>query len=141
MLALALISYWDAIGVRVENLEQERAVWLENLIALNWDMDFQTNTVRTGDADFTLRRLYTSTANRLGYANPELDVILADAAAASDQAVREELYAQACAIIWDEAAGIFPFELVDNYVYRNRLQGFVPPPSAVPTFERVTVTE
>ena len=140
-LALALFSYWDAIGVRVENLEQERALWLENLLALNWDMDFQTNTVRTGDADFTLRRLYTSSANRLGYANPELDVILADAAAASDQEVREGLYSQACTIIWDQAAGIFPFELVENYIYRQGIQGFVPAPSAVPTFERVTVTE
>ena len=140
-LALALFSYWDAIGVRVENLEQERALWLEDLLALEWDMDFQTNTVRTGDADFTLRRLYTSTANRLGVANTDLDTILASAAAASDQAEREALYAQACATIWDQAYGIFPFELVENYVYRTGIEGFVPAPSAVPTFDRVTVTE
>jgi peptide/nickel transport system substrate-binding protein len=140
-LALTLISYWDAIGVRVENLEQERAQWLENLLALNWDMDFQTNTVRTGDADFTLRRLYTSSAERLGYATAELDTILADAAAANDPEQRAELYAQACQIIWDDAAGIFPFELVENYVYNSTIQGFVPPPSAVPSFETATVTE
>ena len=140
-LALALISYWDAIGVRVENLEQERAQWLENLLALNWDIDFQTNTVRTGDADFTLRRLYTSTANRMGYANADLDKILLDAAAASDPAQREALYAQACQIIWSDAVGIFPFELLENYIHSNTLQGFVPVPSAVPTFTSVTLSE
>jgi len=138
-LVLTMIAYWDAIGVQVENLEKERAVWLEDLLALNWDMNFQTNTVRTGDADFTLRRLYVSTANRNGYANPELDTILTSAAAASDQSERETLYGQACQIIWAEAVGIFPFELIENYVYRAGTEGFVPAPNAIPDFSTVTV--
>lgn len=140
-LVLAMISYWDAIGVRVQNLEKERAQWLEDLLALNWDMNFQTNTVRTGDADFTLRRLYVSSANRNGYANPELDRILAEAAAAIDPETRAGLYAQANKIIWDEAVGIFPFDLLENYVARDRVAGFVPTPSAVPSFQSVTVEE
>ena len=140
-LVLTMISYWDAIGVRVQSLEMERAAWLESLLALDWDMDFQTNTVRTGDADFTLRRLYVSEANRNGYANPDLDKILIDAAAATEIAEREELYAQACEIIWSEAVGIFPFELLENYVYRNDIGGFIPTPSAVPRFDTVTLDE
>jgi peptide/nickel transport system substrate-binding protein len=138
---LTMIAYWDAIGVRVENLEMERGVWLENLLDLNWDMDFQTNTVRTGDADFSLRRLYVSEANRMGYANEELDRILVDAASATDQEERERLYAEACQIIWDDAVGIFPFELVENYVYRSGIEGFVPAPNAVPEFHTVRVEE
>jgi len=140
-LALTMISYWAEIGVTVQNLEKERALWLEDLLALNWDLNFQTNTVRTGDADFTLRRLYVAAANRNGYSNPELDTLLNDAAAASDPATREGLYAQACQIIWDEAVGIFPFELLENYVSRTRVEGFVPTPSAIPAFDTVTVTE
>jgi peptide/nickel transport system substrate-binding protein len=140
-LILSMISYWAEIGVTVESREMERAAWLEALLALDWDMDFQTNTVRTGDADFTLRRLYVSTANRNGYGNPELDTILINAAAAADPAEREALYAQACQIIWGEAVGIFPFELLENYVHRTGLEGFVPTPSAVPTFDTVTIAE
>jgi peptide/nickel transport system substrate-binding protein len=140
-LILSMISYWADIGVTVESREMERAAWLDALLALDWDMDFQTNTVRTGDADFTLRRLYVSSANRNGYANPDLDKLLLDAAAASDPAKREELYAQACKIIWDDAVGIFPFELLENYVHRTGLEGFVPTPSAVPTFDTVTIVE
>jgi peptide/nickel transport system substrate-binding protein len=140
-LVQTMISYWDAIGVRVENLEKERGVWLEDLVALNWDMNFQTNTVRTGDADFTLRRLYLTEANRNGYGNEELDEILLGAAAASEPAEREELYAQACRIIWDEAVGIFPFELIENYVYRTGIEGFTPAPSAIPEFDSVRVPE
>jgi peptide/nickel transport system substrate-binding protein len=137
-LVATMIAYWDAIGVRVENLEKERGLWLEDLVALNWDMNFQTNTVRTGDADFTLRRLYVSQANRNGYANEELDEILIASAATTDQAEREELLGQACQIIWDEAIGIFPFELIENYVYRTGIEGFTPAPSAIPEFETVT---
>lgn len=140
-LLLTMLAYWEAIGVRVDNLEKERAVWLEDLLALNWDLNFQDNTVRTGDADFSLRRLYTSSANRTGYANPALDEVLAGAAASIDAAERETLYGEACRIIWEEAVGIFPFDLVENYVYRNRLQGFVPAPNAIPTFIDVTVTD
>ncbi len=136
-----MIFYWDAIGVRVENLEKERGLWLEDLVALNWDMNFQTNTVRTGDADFTLRRLYTTEANRNGYSNPELDEVLVGAAASADPAEREELYAEACRIIWEEAVGIFPFELIENYVYRTGIEGYVPAPSAIPEFETVRITE
>jgi len=139
-LVQTMISYWDAIGVRVENLEKERGLWLEDLVALNWDMNFQTNVVRTGDADFTLRRLYTTEANRNGYGNEELDELLIGAAATSNEEERTQLYADACRIIWDEAVGIFPFELIVNYVYRSGIEGFVPTPSAVPEFDTVRVT-
>lgn len=140
-LVLSFISNWAEIGVNVESREMEQAAWLEDLLALDWDMDFQTNTVRTGDADFTLRRLYTTAANRNGYGNPELDELLVGAAAASDPAEREELYAQACQIIWDEAVGIFPFDLLTNYVYNTRIEGFQPTPSTIPIFSNVTLAE
>jgi peptide/nickel transport system substrate-binding protein len=139
-IAQALFSYWNEIGVRVRDEQAERAVWLDRLLKLDWDMDFQTNGVVTGDADFVLRRLYHSSAKRLGYNNPNLDKILEEAAATVDQNRRKELYAQACKIIWDDAAGIYPFELIQTYTYRQRVKGFVPTPS-FPVFTSVTVEE
>jgi peptide/nickel transport system substrate-binding protein len=133
-LTQAFISYWNAIGVKVKSDMQERATWLDNLIKLNWDMDFQTNAVTTGDADFTLGRLYHSRANRNGYKNPDLDKLLDDAAAASDQNKRKDLYAQAQKIIWDDAVGIFPFDLLATFAYRTTVDGFVPTPSAFLSF-------
>ncbi len=138
-LVQAMLSYWAAIGVRVRSQELERAQWLDNLIKLDWDMDFQTNSVTTGDADFTLNRLYHSRANRNGYKNPELDKLLDEAGSSTDQQRRADLYAQANKIIWEEAPGIFPFELLGSYVYRKSLSGFVPPPSQTPSFNNVTV--
>ena len=133
-LGQAMISYWNAIGVKVKSGEQERATWLDNLIKLNWDMDFQTNAVTTGDADFTLGRLYHSRANRNGYKNPDLDKLLDEAVAATDQNKRKDLYAQANKIIWDEAVGIFPFDLLATFAYRKTVDGFTPTPSAFLSF-------
>lgn len=130
----ALISYWNAIGVKVKSAEQERATWLDNLIKLNWDMDLQTNAVTTGDADFTLGRLYHSRANRNGYKNPDLDKLLDDAVAATDQNKRKDLYAQANKHIWENAVGIFPFDLLATFAYRKTVDGFVPTPSAFLNF-------
>jgi peptide/nickel transport system substrate-binding protein len=138
-LGQALVSYWNAIGVKVKVDEQERAAWLDNLIKLNWDMDFQTNSVTTGDADFTLGRLYHSRANRNGYKNSELDKILDDAAASSDQGKRAELYAQANKIIWEEAVGIFPFDLLESFAYRKNVSGFTLTPSTVLDLSNVTI--
>ncbi len=73
-----------------------------------------------------------------GYANPELDKLLSDAQATVDQKQRQHLYAQAQKIIWD-ALGLYPFELLENYIYRKTLSGFTPTPSQLPSFKDVTV--
>lgn len=137
-LAQALISYWNAIGVRVKDGQAERPQWLDKLLKLDWDMDLQTNGVVTGDADFVLRRLYTTSANRMGYSSPTVDRLLNDAAATVDQNKRKLYYAQANEIIWDDAVGIYPFELVQGFAYRAGVEGFVPTPS-FPTFATVTL--
>lgn len=137
-LAQALFSYWNAVGIRVKDGQAERPQWLDKLLKLDWDLDFQTNGVITGDADFVLRRLYTTRANRLGYSNTYVDKVLEDAAATVDQNKRKVLYAQACQIIWDDAVGIYPLELVQTFASRRGVEGFVPTPS-FPTFKAVTV--
>jgi peptide/nickel transport system substrate-binding protein len=138
-LAQSLISGWSKVGIKVAPQQIEKATWLDRLNKLDWDMDLQTNTVTTGDADFTLGRLYTSKANRLGYHNPDLDTLLAKARASSDQDERKTLYAQACATIWNDAVGIFPATMATAYAQRTSLQGFTPVPSNQPDLSTVTV--
>ncbi|MHB8644269.1 MAG: ABC transporter substrate-binding protein [Thermomicrobiales bacterium] len=135
-----LISYWNAVGIKVKSDQQEPGVWLDNLIKLNWDMDLQTNSVLTGDADFTLRRLYVTSANRNGYGNPDLDKLLNDAAATVDQKQRANIYAQADKLIWDQAVGIYPFDLLLNWVYSKKVQGFVPVPNEIVSFASVRLS-
>jgi peptide/nickel transport system substrate-binding protein len=138
-LAQAMVSAWAAVGVTVEPLEKERPQWLQDLNAKNFDLNLQTNTTGTGDADFTLGRLYTCAADRTGYCNPELDRLLLGARSSLDQGERERLYAQAAQVIWDEAVGIFPADLRNNYAARTRVQGFELPVNGRPQFRTVSI--
>ncbi|MGH3342798.1 MAG: ABC transporter substrate-binding protein [Carbonactinosporaceae bacterium] len=137
--AETMISYWREIGVKVQAQELEEAQWLERLIALDWDMDLQTNVTATGDADYSLARLYLSSANRLGYKNPELDRVLLAARQSRDHGERERLYAEACRIIWQDAPGIFPMEMRLNFAVRTNVKGFVPSNDESPSLEQVRV--
>lgn len=140
-LAQTLTSYWADVGVEVELLEKERAVWLDDLLSLNWEMNVQDNTVLTGDADYTLARLYLSEADRLGYANEQVDELLLEARAELDQDVRAELYHEVSQILWEDAAGIFPMDLLNNFAWRDNVQGFEPVPNDMPRFHEVTLNE
>jgi peptide/nickel transport system substrate-binding protein len=138
-LAQAMISDWAKVGVDVEPLEKERAQWLADFGAFKWDMNLQTNTTGTGDADFTLNRLYTCAADRMGYCNPKLDRLLAKARASLDEQERTDLYAQASQIIWRDAVGMFPADLKNNAAVRREVQGFELPVNNRPTFATVSI--
>ncbi|MER6004846.1 ABC transporter substrate-binding protein [Nonomuraea angiospora] len=137
-LAQSIISAWAKVGVVVEPQQIEKAAWLKRLTALDWDIELQVNTVTTGDADYTLGRLYTSEANRMGYRNKELDGILAKARSTSGQDERKSLYAQACEIIWRDAVGVFPAALSSTYGLRSSVARFVPAANSQPEFRTVS---
>lgn len=138
-LAETMMSYWSDIGVEVEPVQIERAEWIEKLVALDWDMNLQTNSVITGDADYTLGRLYISEANRNGYKNEKLDDLLIAAKESTDQDERQKLYDQANEIIWEEAVGIFPLQLNQIAAIRSHVEGFQPSPSDDPEFRHVSI--
>ncbi|WP_052352851.1 ABC transporter substrate-binding protein [Neobacillus dielmonensis] len=135
----ALASYWDKIGVKIIPDQLERAEWIEKLTALDWNMDLQTNAVISGDADYTLGRLYISQANRNGYKNEQLDDLLVRAKQSTDSAQRAQLYDQANKIIWDEAVGIFPLQLKQIYAVRSNIKGLEASPSGAPSFHQVSI--
>jgi peptide/nickel transport system substrate-binding protein len=137
-IAEAFNSYWAKIGVKVQLMGLEQAEWLKRLLALDWDMDLQTNVATTGDADYVLGRLYTTSANRMGYSNKDLDKTLAAAQSSPDQNARKASYAKACQTIWSDAVGIFPMQLKATYGLRESVRGFVPDPNNQPVFSTVS---
>lgn len=136
----AVVSDLADIGVTVEPQEKEQAVFLEDLLALNWDMNLQQIGSQGFDAATNLGRLYTCEANRMGYCNEELDQILAEAGSTSDTAQREELYAQAIDIIWNDGVGMYPMFVEQPYAWRTGVEGFEPVSDGVPYFDEVTVS-
>ncbi|MCM3571149.1 ABC transporter substrate-binding protein [Neobacillus mesonae] len=135
----ALTSYWDKIGVKIVPDQLERAEWIEKLTALDWNMDLQTNAVISGDADYTLGRLYISQANRNGYKNEKLDELLIKAKQSTDADKRAQFYDQANKIIWDDAVGIFPLQLKQIYAVRKNVKGLEASPTGAPNFHKVSI--
>ena len=134
-----IISDLADVGVTVEPLQKEHAIWLEDLVGLNFDMNLMTQSAATGDADISLGRLYQCAAKRTGYCSDELDELLLAARAELDQERRLGLYDQVSQIIWGEALGMYPIDVLETYVYRTNVHGFVADPSGAPDFTSVTL--
>ncbi|HEV7247289.1 MAG TPA: ABC transporter substrate-binding protein [Shinella sp.] len=133
------VSYWDAIGVKVRPLEQERAIFTQNFREMNWDMVLSSNPALTLDADYTVGRLYYSENKEMNYTNLDLDKLLLAAKAESDQGKRKELYAEATKVIWDDAVGIFWGDLKIVYAARSNVSGLQFSPIEAPYLAGVTV--
>jgi peptide/nickel transport system substrate-binding protein len=133
----AVVSELQKIGVQVDLLEKEQAVFTKDLLALNWDINFQQLANPTYDAANTIGRLYPCAAKRNGYCNPQLDQLLAAAGGSADEKERVRLYGEASRIIWQDAVGMFPMAVKYAYAWDRRLSGFEPDPNGLPNFANV----
>ncbi|HLI15129.1 MAG TPA: ABC transporter substrate-binding protein [Acidimicrobiales bacterium] len=138
-MAAAFTSAWSQIGVHVQLQPLPPATWLSNLDSLNFSMDLQSNTDVTGDADYTLGRLYTATADRFGFKNAYLTSLLEDARSSVNPALRKKLYARAISFIWKEALGVFPVQTNSIFVWRDTVRGVTFPPSGIVSFASASV--
>jgi peptide/nickel transport system substrate-binding protein len=137
--AQAVTSDLRAIGVQVEPVEKEPGVWIEDLLALEWDINLQSVSVPSLDAATNVGRLYPCAAERTGYCNEDLDSLLAEADSIADPDARQDLYAQATEIIWTDAVGMFPMFPQVVYAWQDGVTGVDLDPSSVPGFADVSV--
>ncbi|MEV5888560.1 ABC transporter substrate-binding protein [Nonomuraea fuscirosea] len=135
----AVASDLAKIGVKAEPTQKEPAVFLQDLLALKWDLNIQQLGTAGFDAATNLGRLYTCAAKRTGYCNADLDKVLAQAGSTSDNAKRQELYGQANKIIWDDAVGMYPMFVRNAFVRSKAVQGLVIPPDLTPDFSTVRI--
>jgi peptide/nickel transport system substrate-binding protein len=142
----AMISDWAEVGVNVTPLPKEQAQWVEDLLALDWDMNVAINETITGGANFTIGRLYTCTAGpsgigRMGYCNEDLDATIAAAQQELDRDAQAALWADAISTIWNDAVGISLFDVNANYAYGPGVEGFVAPEYSFPFFYGVSLSQ
>lgn len=133
----AVASDLGGIGVNAVPALKEPAVFLDDLLALDWDINFQALGTAAFDAATNTGRLYPCEANRNGYCNPELDALLAAAGNTTDTEERIRLYDQANTIIWDDAVGMFPMLLNITYAWHSDVTGFTPDPLLMPDLSKV----
>lgn len=136
-IARAVASDLAKIGVQVDVLEKDSAVFLEDLLALNWDINIQSLGSGGFDAATNVGRLYTCAAKRTGYCNKKLDALLAEAGQTSDTEKREELYAKAIKIIWTDAVGMYPMLGKLAYARQSEVQGLEPAVDGLVDFSKV----
>ena len=137
----SVVSDLAAIGVKAEALEKEQAVYTEDLLALNWDINIQQLGTLGLDASYNLGRLYTCAAKRTGYCNPELDNLLKQAGTSVDPEERKAAYADATELIWNEAVGMYPMFAKNLFAARTSVSGFEPDVEGLPRFVTVSVDE
>lgn len=140
-LVSAYVSQWRAIGVNIEPRAQDPATWLADFAAHNWDMIVNPNATITGDADYTLNRLYNCAAKRLGYCNSELDTVFTKAQQSIDPTERTALYQQAVNIMAQDAPGIPMFQTKSNVAALKSVQGLRVPPTEFIDWSTVYLTE
>jgi peptide/nickel transport system substrate-binding protein len=102
----------------------------------------------TADPDFPLRWFFRTRdaepyngTSATTYSNTEVDRLLDEGAATIDPEVRADLYKQAQALIWDEAAALWQHHVVDIYGVNDRIKGLTLRPDKRPKMSEVYIEE
>jgi peptide/nickel transport system substrate-binding protein len=132
-------SYLAEIGIKVKVTVQDQALWLQDLLALNYQADQIGTATLTGDADYTLRRLYHTSAKRTPFKNDKLDQLLIAQQGETDAAKRQQMFCDVAKIIWDDVPTVFLFGTVQTYGISPKVKGFQPLPSQFMFFKDVSV--
>jgi len=124
--AEVIAGYLADVGINAQVIIQDQALWIEDLMALNWDLNLLGTGTITGDADFTLRRIYHSTAKRTGFEDDKLDELLIAQQGEVNLDNRLEMICQACDILWNDGPVVWTFQTTWLYGVNEKVQGFVP---------------
>lgn len=114
-------------GIKLNLEVLESGAYVDRWIAGDFDSAVALNGGRP-DPDGAYSRYFTSTGNLnkvAAYSTPELDELFAAGRASSDQAERQEIYAQISDHLEDNAPWIWLFTGF-NYTATNGVTGFVP---------------
>jgi ABC-type transport system substrate-binding protein len=83
----------------------------------------------TGDADYGLYALFHSSQapnpNRAWYSNRVVDDLLDEARTSPDPSLRQQLYADAMELIWNDAPWLFLYSESQVVAMRDNVQGFI----------------
>ena len=120
----ALAGYLSEVGLQTRIQIVEWAAYLQKLQAGQGEHLFLlAGTNRTFDPHFTLVRLYTNAGSfgRDYYGNPEVDALVAQAAATLDAESRRTLYHRVLSILRADIPALWIAQLDDIYAWQKRL--------------------
>ena len=109
-IADAVKAYLEAAGLKVKIEVMEWAAYISRVLTQkDFDLFLLGWSTVTLDADYGIYSLFRTGApfNRMLYSNPEVDKFLDKAREVADPASRQQYYAQAQRLIWQDAPWIF----------------------------------
>jgi len=101
--ALVIQEQLRQIGIEAETDFQENAIYLENYFAGNFELSVTGTSAYVDPNDVIENNFATSRTNIAGsYSNPEVDTLIAEGIATTDQEARAEIYARIQEILLDD---------------------------------------
>jgi len=125
-IALAIADMWkQALGVDVNTVNQEWAVFIDNRQNLNYQVARAGWTADYNDPMTFLDMWVTGGGNNdTGYANPAYDKLINDAKASSDLAARQDMFAQAEKLMVEQDMILIPlYYYTNNSLTKEYLKG------------------
>jgi len=93
--AIVIQEQLKQIGIELETDFQENAVYLENYFAGNFDVSVTGTSAYVDPNDVIENNFHTDRTNlQTGYSNPDVDALIEEGIATTDQAARAEIYRQ-----------------------------------------------
>lgn len=125
-IALAIADMWkNNLGIDVQTVNQEWAVFIENRQNLNYQVARAGWTADYNDPMTFLDMWVTGGGNNdTGYANPEYDKLIAEAKATSDLKVRQDKFAAAEKLLIEQDTVLIPlYYYTNNSLTKEYLKG------------------
>ena len=124
--AIVIQEQLRQIGIEAEVDLQENAVLLENYFSGNWDLSVTGTSAYVDPNDVIQSNFGTDQAsNGMGYSNPEVDQLIADGIATTDQDARAEIYGEIQRILLEDLPWINLF-IADQYeAMKSYVKGYV----------------
>ena len=124
-------SYWSAIGVDVEIVEQDEATFQEERNNKSFEIQFTQNSGALGDVASTEGRSAHSSDGRFGFNHPEADRLIDAASSEPDRAAQSALWVELQKYLRENVNNIFLFELSGLFGVRNEVGNFNPGPDVL----------
>jgi peptide/nickel transport system substrate-binding protein len=124
--AIVIQEQLRQIGIEAEVDLQENAVLLENYFAGNWDLSVTGTSAYVDPNDVIQSNFGTDQAsNGMGYSNPEVDKLIAEGIATTDQDARAEIYGEIQRILLEDLPWINLFIAEQYEAMKTYVKGYV----------------
>lgn len=123
--AIVIQEQLKQVGINAELRFEENAIYLENYFAGNFDMSVTGTSAYVDPNDVVLANFGTGESNNgIGYSNEEMDQLIAEGMAATDQAERAEIYKRIQEIILEDIPWINLFIANQYEAMKDYVQGY-----------------